>query len=56
MKIHVIRHAQTDTNKQGIMGDIEEDINETGIMQCHEVAQKIAYCNTCWNRIRILLQ
>lgn len=41
MKVHVIRHAQTDTNKQGIIGDIEEDINETGIMQCHEAAQKI---------------
>lgn len=41
MKIHVIRHAQTNTNKQGIMGGIEEDINETGIIQCHEVAQKI---------------
>lgn len=41
MKIYVIRHAQTDTNKQGIMGGIEEDINETGVMQCNEVAQKI---------------
>ena len=41
MKIHVIRHAQTNTNKQGIMGGIEEDINETGIIQCYEAAQKI---------------
>lgn len=41
MKVHVIRHAQTDTNKQGIMGDIEEDINQTGVTQCHEAAQKI---------------
>ena len=41
MKIYVIRHAQTDSNKNGIAGDIEEDINETGVQQCLEAREKV---------------
>lgn len=41
MKIYVIRHAQTDSNKNRIMGDIEEDINDEGIRQCLEAREII---------------
>ena len=41
MKIYVIRHAETNSNKNGIAGDIEEDINETGVKQCIEAREKI---------------
>ena len=41
MKIYVIRHAETDSNKNGIAGDIEEDINESGVQQCLRAREKI---------------
>lgn len=41
MKIYVIRHAETNSNRNGIAGDIEEDINETGVKQCIEAREKI---------------
>lgn len=41
MKIHVIRHAETDSNKSGIAGNIEEDINENGILQCKKVREEM---------------
>jgi len=33
MKLYVIRHGQTEKNRNHIIADIEEDINETGIKQ-----------------------
>ncbi|MCM1506846.1 MAG: histidine phosphatase family protein [Ruminococcus flavefaciens] len=43
MKIYVTRHGQTDFNKQDrILGTTDVDINETGIQQAHELAEKVS--------------
>lgn len=41
MDIYVLRHTQTDSNKGGILGDIHEDINETGIKQAEDIGKEI---------------
>lgn len=43
MKIYSTRHGQTDYNKNDlILGTTEAELNETGIAQAHELAEKIA--------------
>jgi broad specificity phosphatase PhoE len=40
MRIYLIRHGETDSNKEGrIQGSIETDLNEVGITQCEKTAQ-----------------
>ncbi len=43
MKIYLIRHGETDSNKKGIlMGQrIDEPLNEVGIKQAQSVAQEL---------------
>ncbi len=46
MKLYVTRHGQTDFNKQDrILGTTDIDINETGLQQAHELAEKVAGLN-----------
>lgn len=43
MKIYTARHGQTDWNKiDVILGTTDIELNETGIMQANELAEKIA--------------
>lgn len=43
MKIYVTRHGQTNLNKQELMqGRVDEPLNETGIAQAKQAAQKVA--------------
>lgn len=43
MKIYTARHGQTDWNKNDvILGTTDIELNETGIMQANELAEKIA--------------
>lgn len=41
MKLYVIRHGQTEKNKNHIIADIEEDINETGIRQAITISKEL---------------
>lgn len=41
MKLYVIRHGQTEKNKNHIIADIEEDINETGIRQATTISKEL---------------
>lgn len=42
MKIYSTRHGQTDYNKKDmILGSTDIELNETGIMQAHELAERI---------------
>lgn len=46
MKIYVTRHGQTDFNKQErILGTTDADLNETGLQQAHELAEKVVGLN-----------
>lgn len=43
MKIYSTRHGQTDYNKQDIiLGTTDIELNETGLAQAHELAEKVA--------------
>lgn len=41
MKIYVIRHGETEKNRNKIIADINEDINENGINQAMKAGEKI---------------
>lgn len=46
MKIYVTRHGQTDFNKQDkILGTTDMDINETGLQQAYDLAEKVSNLN-----------
>ena len=41
MKIYIVRHGQTNSNLAGAYNLVEEDLNENGINQAKELAEKI---------------
>ncbi len=41
MKLYVIRHGETEKNRNHIIADIKEDINETGVRQAISTGKKL---------------
>ncbi len=41
MKLYVIRHGQTEKNRKQLIADIEEDINENGILQAVKAGEQL---------------